>query len=244
MAVCKKDKKIGYIHSFETFGTLEGPGIRFVVFMQGCLARCLYCQNPDTWELNKGKKNTAEEVFEKIKNYVPYMKFSKGGVTISGGEPLLQIEFLIDLFKLCKRASIHTAIDTSGFFNKKDKNLPKLIKLTDLFIVDIKASQKDLHKKIASRNIDESLSFIDMLEKAKKPYWIRYVLIPGMNNSKEDLAKLKTILSNLKYCEKFEFLPYHTVGRHKWETLSLKYPLGRFRPATVKDIKAAERIIS
>jgi len=243
MAVCNKDKKSGWVHSFETFGTLEGPGIRFVVFMQGCLARCLYCQNPDTWELNKGKKVTAKEIFEKIKNYIPYMRFSKGGVTVSGGEPLLQIEFLIDLFKLCKRASIHTAIDTSSFFNIKNKNLSKLIELTDLFIVDIKASQEDLHKKITSRNLADALFFIDMLEKAKRPYWIRYVLVPGLNNSKEDLKRLKTIMSKFKYCKKFEFLPYHALGKHKWQYLGLKYPLGNTRPATPSDIKKAEKEI-
>jgi len=171
------------------------------------------------------------------------MRFSKGGVTVSGGEPLLQIEFLIDLFKLCKRASIHTAIDTSGLFNVKDKNLSKLVELTDLFIVDIKASQEDLHKKITSRNLADALFFIDMLEKAKRPYWIRYVLVPGLNNSKEDSKRLKTILSKLKYCKKFEFLPYHALGKHKWQYLGLKYPLGNTRPATPSDIKKAEKEI-
>ncbi len=241
MKACKKAAKTGRIHSFETFGTHEGPGIRFVIFMQGCLARCLYCQNPDTWDLNAGKEFSPEEVFKKIKNCKAYIDSSQGGITASGGEPLLQTDFLIELFKLCKNESIHTAIDTSGFSGTENNgNLKKLVELTDLFIVDIKAPQDALHEKITSRGLDEALTFINMLEDAKKSYWVRYVLVPGLNNSKENLEDLRKILDSLKQHKKFEFLPYHTLGRHKWGALNLKYQLDKFSAATASDIKKAE----
>jgi len=256
--------KIGRIHSFESFGTQDGPGIRFVVFLQGCFARCVYCHNPDTWSLKVGFTMQAKEVFDKVMKVLPYLDSSGGGITISGGEPLLQQEFLIELFKLCKKASIHTCIDTSCFYNllkhprgeagKPNPVTPRgcsfygrkvsqLVYLTDLFLVDIKAIDEKLHKKITGRDIDEVLSFIDMLEKRKKPYWLRYVLVPGLNDKKEQIKPLKEFLSKLKYCEKFEFLPYHTLGKHKWHLLGLKYPLQKTLPATANDIKKAYKAI-
>ena len=242
MKLCKKDNKTGRIHSFESFGAHDGPGIRFVVFMQGCRGRCLYCQNPDTWKINAGKKFAAGEVFQKIERCFDYLRFSGGGVTVSGGEPLLQMGFLIELFGLCKNKGIHTAIDTSVFSGQRDtRKLKRLISLTDLFIVDIKAADSSLHKKITSRELDEPLSFIEILEESRRLYWIRYVLIPGLNDSKKDLAALKKILARLKCCEKLEFLPYHTLGRHKWKGLGLKYHLNKIPSATAKDIKRAEK---
>lgn len=231
----------GRIHSLESFGTQDGPGIRYVIFMQGCVARCMYCQNPDTWEIKGGTLLSAKEVFEKIERCLPYLNSSNGGVTVSGGEPLLQPDFLIDLFNLCRRNSIHAAIDTSAFYPKgiDPKKINKLISLTDLFIVDIKASSISLHKSITSRGLEEALSFIKKLEKKNKPYWIRYVLIPDLNDSDEDIEGLKSIASNLRNCKKLEFLPYHTLGKHKWEHLGLKYQLENFRVADQGDMKKA-----
>lgn len=246
MKPCKRDGR-GRVHSFESLGTLEGPGIRYVIFMQGCLARCMYCQNPDTWNLDSGTLLTAKEVFKKIEKCLPYIRSSNGGVTVSGGEPLLQAEFLIDLFKLCRKMDIHTAIDTSGFLsNTPDNNkaISSLIKLTDLFLVDLKTVKPQLHKKLTSRNLEEVLSFIKMLESKKKPYWIRYVLVPGVNNAKSDMKSLKSLISGLKYCERVEFLPYHRLGMHKWKHLGLKYQLAKTRPATAKDIEKAEASIA
>ncbi|HDP16369.1 MAG TPA: pyruvate formate lyase-activating protein [Candidatus Omnitrophica bacterium] len=241
MKQCKSHSVKGKIHSLESFGAQDGPGIRYVVFMQGCVARCMYCQNPDTWELNAGTLMSAEEVFEKIERCLPYLNSSKGGVTISGGEPLLQPDFLIDLFNLCRRNSVHTAIDTSGFYPKEidPKKINKVINLTDLFIMDIKASSIDLHKSITSRELKDALSFIKKLEKKNKRYWIRYVLVPDLNDYDEDMEGLKAILSNLKNCKKLEFLPYHTLGKHKWEHLGMKYPLENFRAANQGDMKKA-----
>ncbi len=246
MKRCDKGlKAAGNIHSLESFGTYEGPGIRYLVFLQGCLARCLYCQNPDTWVLRGGKVMTAAVVYERIKKCLPYIKASGGGVTATGGEPLLQIGFLIELFKLCKNDSVHTAIDTSGFYHNKETigRLETLIRLTDLFIVDIKAADRALHKKITSRGLEESLNFISILETKKKRYWIRYVLVPGLNNSKRDIYKFKELLSGLKHCEKVEFLPYHVLGRHKWKKLGFRYPISRVPIATEKDIRAAQEIL-
>ncbi|MBN1354494.1 MAG: pyruvate formate lyase-activating protein [Candidatus Omnitrophica bacterium] len=244
MKQCKKTQHTGRIHSIDSFATQDGPGIRFLLFMQGCIARCLYCQNPDTWELNTGFRMSANEVFKMINRCTPYMKASKGGITISGGEPLLQMDFITELFRLCKKESIHTAIDTSAFYDDRDKkSLRKLISLTDLFILDIKAGCEALHKKITARDMDEVLRFLNILESEKKPYWLRYVLVPGLNDSKEAIVSLKRILAWLKYCEKFEFLPYHTLGVHKWKYMKLKYPLHGIAPASPQQIKKARLML-
>jgi len=240
MKVCKG--VTGKVHSIETFGTREGPGIRFVLFLQGCNSRCLYCQNPDTWEENAGIEMSAEEIIKKLEKCLPYIVSSNGGITVSGGEPLLQMDFLCKLFKLCKAKGIHTAIDTSAFYRQKEEDkIAKLLTLTDLFIVDIKALDEDLHKRLTSKNSGQVKQFIDLLEKNKKQYWIRYVLVPELNDSKRSLVQLGSIVRNLRYCSKLEFLPYHTLGKHKWQHLGLKYPLEGKRPATNEDIKRAEQ---
>jgi len=245
MKSCKSKPRVGRIHSIESFATQDGPGIRFLVFMQGCTAGCLYCQNPDTWNLKAGFDMSAEEVLKKVKRCMPYIKASNGGITVSGGEPLLQIEFLIELFRLCKINNIHTAVDTSAFYNNHDKKLlQKLISLTGLFILDIKAGHETLHKKITSRSLCEVIDFLNILESEKKPYWLRYVLVPKLNDSKKDMQALKKILSGLAYCEKFEFLPYHTLGKHKWECMKLKYPLRNTPPASLQDIERAQLVLN
>lgn len=244
MKVCKKKTHIGRIHSIESFATQDGPGIRFLVFMQGCVAGCLYCQNPDTWNLKAGFDMSAEEVLGKVKRCMPYIKASGGGITVSGGEPLLQMEFLVELFRLCKMNNIHTAVDTSAFYNDRNsKLLQKLISLTDLFILDIKAARETLHKKITSRPLVETLDLLNILESEKKPYWLRYVLVPGLNDSKKDIQALKKILAGLTCCEKFEFLPYHALGKHKWEYMKLKYPLRNTPPAGPQHIRKANLIL-
>ncbi|MDD5422248.1 MAG: pyruvate formate-lyase-activating protein [Candidatus Omnitrophota bacterium] len=240
MKQCSKKSRVGRIHSIESFATQDGPGIRFLLFMQGCVAGCLYCQNPDTWNLKGGFDMSAEEALKKVKRCMPYIKASNGGITVSGGEPLLQMEFLVELFRLCRMNNIHTAVDTSAFYYKRNsKLLRKLISLTDLFIVDIKAAREKLHKKITSRPLGEVLDLLKILESEKKACWIRYVLVPKLNDSKKDMQALKKILAGLSFCEKFEFLPYHTLGKHKWEYMKLKYPLGNTPPATARDIKKA-----
>jgi pyruvate formate lyase activating enzyme len=245
MRSCKSKTHAGRVHSIESFATQDGPGIRFLVFMQGCAARCLYCHNPDTWDLKAGFDMSAEEVFEKVKRCMPYIKASGGGITVSGGEPLLQMEFLVELFRLCKTNNIHTAVDTGAFYNNYDKKLlKKLVSLTGLFIVDIKAAQETLHKKITSRLLGEVFDLLNILESEKKPYWLRYVLVPGLNDSKKDIQALKKILAGLACCEKFEFLPYHTLGKHKWEYMKLKYPLRNTPPAGPRHLKRAQLVLN
>ena len=244
MKACKAETITGSIHSIETFGTHEGPGIRFVLFIQGCLGRCLYCHNPDTWQEDGGKVMSPREIMSRIDKCLPYIDSSGGGVTVSGGEPLLQMDFLCTLFSLCREKGIHTAVDTSAFYRREEElKLTRLLKLTDLFIVDIKAVNKHLHKRITSRERDEVLHFISLLEDNKKSYWLRYVLVPGLNDSAEDLKKLRIFMNTLRYCRNFEFLPYHTLGMHKWKYLGLKYILKDKRPATANDIERAKRLV-
>ncbi len=249
MTQCRQNnlpKNSARVHSFESFGTQDGPGIRYVIFLQGCIARCIYCHNPDTWDLNAGNIESAQEVYRRIERVLPFMRASGGGVTVSGGEPLLQMDFLIELFKQCKKKQIHTAVDTSGFCfkNTDSKKMAKLAGLTDLFIVDIKSADSALHKKITSgKKLGEALSFIKMLEAKNKKYWIRYVLIPGLNDSAGCIRQLKDLLAKLKYCQKVEILPYHTLGRYKWRCLGLKYVLKNTPAATQKDIKKAQALL-
>ncbi len=232
------------VHSIETFGTQEGPGIRFLLFLQGCLARCLYCQNPDTWEMESDLEMDAQEISDRLRRCLPYIESSSGGITVSGGEPLLQIDFLIELFNICRKEKIHTAIDTSAFYDKKDSlKLDKLIDITDLFIVDIKAASEEMHKKITSRELEQTRDFLNTLENKKKPFWIRYVLVPGLNDSSEDIIGLKQMLSQFTFCQKFEFLPYHTLGKHKWKLMGLDYSLNNTSTATSEDVKKAEQIL-
>ncbi|MCX5715161.1 MAG: pyruvate formate-lyase-activating protein [Candidatus Omnitrophica bacterium] len=243
MKICKEKEITGNIHSFETFGTHEGPGIRLVVFLQGCRARCLWCHNPDTWQEGAGKYIGVGEIMVRLNKCLPYIMSSKGGITVSGGEPLLQIDFLLELFRMCKEIKVHTAIDTSAFYNPPDEpKLPALLALTDLLIVDIKAANKKLHKRLTSRNLEQVTRFIDLLEDKKKQYWIRYCLTPGLNDAEGDLKELGKLTRGLRHCKIFEFLPYHILGKYKWEHLGLAYPLKDTRAATQKDIKRAERI--
>ena len=249
----------GRIHSLESFGTHEGPGIRYVVFMQGCRARCRYCHNPDSWAPEGGREMTAEEAFREILKCKEYFMASGGGVTASGGEPLWQAEFLCELFGLCREEGIHTAIDTSGFVGAAKAGetnagtgterlemldaLEELIGLTDLFLVDLKWTDPARHREMTGRELAEPLALIERLERRERPYWIRNVLAPGLNDGEADLRALGRILAGLRRCERFEFLPYHTLGAHKWEALGMKYPLQGVRAATEADVARAMEIL-
>ncbi len=232
----------GRIHSFESFGAVDGPGIRFIVFMQGCALKCQYCQNRDTWNRNSGELYTVDEVFTKIMKYKNYIT-PQGGVTISGGEPLLQADFLIELFQKLKEANIHTCIDTSGNVSLTPQ-IKKLIDLTDLFLLDIKCINDQVCLKLTGVSNKLELEFAKYLDEHNKKMWIRQVLVPGITDQEKDLKDLGTFVSSLKNMEKFEFLPYHDLGRFKWENLNLEYPLKDVRTATNEDIKRAEKIMN
>ncbi len=233
---------IGRVHSFETFGAVDGPGIRFVIFMQGCSLQCKYCQNRDTWEINAGNQYSAEELLNKILKYKNYFLASGGGVTVSGGEPLLQYKFLIELFTLLKKENIHTAIDTSGNVDLTD-DMKKLIDLTDLFLLDIKCINDEICKKLTGVSNKKELAFAKYLSSINKPTWIRQVIVPTITDRTEDLLALKDFLSTLTNVEKIELLPYHDLGKSKWIKLGLKYELENIRVANNNDIEYAKRIL-
>ena len=233
---------IGRVHSFDTFGAVDGPGIRFVIFMQGCSLQCKYCQNRDTWEINAGNQYSAEELLNKILKYKNYFLASGGGVTVSGGEPLLQYKFLIELFTLLKKENIHTAIDTSGNVDLTD-DMKKLIDLTDLFLLDIKCINDEICKKLTGVSNKKELAFAKYLSSINKPTWIRQVIVPTITDRTEDLLALKDFLSTLTNVEKIELLPYHDLGKSKWIKLGLKYELENIRVANNNDIEYAKRIL-
>lgn len=234
--------KEAYIHSFESMGAVDGPGIRYVIFMQGCLLQCKYCQNRDTWDIHGGQVYNVEDILERILRYKNYMDASNGGVTISGGEPLLQPRFLINLFKELKKNNIHTAIDTSGMVEITE-DIKELIDLTDLFLLDIKCINDEICKDLTGKSNKKELEFAKYLSDNNKEMWIRQVLIPTITDKEEDLLELKKFINTLKTVKKVEILPYHDMGKFKWEKLNLKYELNDIRTANFEDVEKAKRIL-
>lgn len=237
------NKIIGKIHSFESFGAVDGPGIRFVVFFQGCGLRCKYCHNRDTWPTNAGIEYTSKELIAKISRYKNYFTVSGGGVTLSGGEPLLQQDFLLDFIPELKKLGIHVTIDTSGNFPLTDK-IKKIIDLTDLFLLDIKCINDDICKDLVGVSNKLELEFAKYLSEINKDVWIRQVLVPGITDHEDDLLKLKEFLSSLNNVKKVEILAYHDLGKFKWENLGCNYELEDVQNATTEDIARAKRILN
>ncbi|MGF6907550.1 pyruvate formate-lyase-activating protein [Fusobacterium sp. PH5-44] len=213
----------GKIHSYESFGTVDGPGVRFVLFLQGCPLRCKYCHNPDTWDMNKFKiKREPSEVFGMLKKYKNYFG-KKGGVTITGGEPLVQSDFTLELLKLCKKGGIHTAIDTSGYIlNDKVK---EMLEYVDLVLLDIKTLDEKLHKELTGVMLDPVLDFVKYLELINKNVWIRHVIVPEITDNDQLLEQIAAYVFKMKNMEKIELLPYHRLGEFKYKELGIKYPL-------------------
>ena len=239
----KLDKEFyAKVHSVESFGTVDGPGIRFVLFMQGCHLKCKYCHNRDTWDINGGKYVSLDDVFHKILRYKNYLIPSGGGVTVTGGEPLLQVNFLINLFAKLKQECISTAIDTSGMVDLTE-NIRKLLSLTDLVLLDIKHIDDDKCKDLVGFSNKKELAFARYLSDNGIHMWIRQVLIPGITDNEEDLLKLKDFIHSLKTVDKVELLPYHSMGKFKWEELGLKYELENVREANLEDINRAKKIL-
>ncbi len=233
---------IGRIHSFESFGAVDGPGIRFVVFFQGCGLRCKYCHNRDTWPINAGMEYTSNDLVAKISRYKNYFTVSGGGVTLSGGEPLLQQDFLLELLPKLKKLGIHTAIDTSGNFPITDK-IKRIIDLTDLFLLDIKCINDEICKDLVGFSNKLELEFAKYLSSINKPIWIRQVLVPGITDHEEDLLNLKKFLSSLNNLKKVEILAYHDLGKFKWENLGCNYELADVPNATTEDVARAKKIV-
>ncbi len=231
----------GNINSIETMGLVDGPGIRIVIFLQGCPLRCLFCHNPETWSKAANQIMTPEEVLKKVLRYKNYFG-ENGGVTFSGGEPLLQPEFLLETLKICKENHINTALDTSGV-NNYTGNKEEILKYVDLVIWDIKAIDKEGYKKMTSKEIDESLEFLALCQKFNKKMWLRQVIVPGINDTKEYILKLKEFIKPLKNIEKVELLPYHVLGVEKYKKMGLKYRLDGVKAMDVERCKKLEQIL-
>jgi pyruvate formate lyase activating enzyme len=238
----------GNIHSIESFGTVDGPGIRYVLFTQGCLLRCQFCHNADTWEIGSGKQMSVSEVMNDLISYLPFIESSGGGITVSGGEPLLQIPFLIELFKGCKKAGIHTTIDSSGGCFSTSKlfleQLEDLLQYTDLVLLDLKHINRKKHIKLTGMANGHILDFARFLSNRKVPVWIRHVLVPSVTDDTDDLEQLGQFIGTLENVHKIEILPYHKLGVYKWETLGLEYPLKDIEPPSDENVEFAYSLIN
>lgn len=236
----------GRIHSVESFGSADGPGVRYIVFLKGCNMRCQYCHNPDTWAKDGGELMTPEEVLKKALRYKTYWK-EKGGITVSGGEALLQIDFLTELFRLAKEKGVNTCLDTSGnpfsleepFKSKFDE----LMKYTDLFMLDIKHMDDAAHRKLTGQTNQNILEMAAYLSDHGKAMWIRHVLVPGITTEEDELHRLRSFLDTLKTVERVEVLPYHTLGVFKWKELGIPYQLEGVDPPTKEQIDRAKEIL-
>lgn len=225
------------IHSIETCGTVDGPGLRYIVFTQGCHLRCLYCHNPDTWNCHTGKVQTSEEIFKDILNYKAFIKSSKGGVTVTGGEPLLWPHFIYDLFKRCQEAGIHTALDTAG--SASFSFFKKIASVTDLVLLDLKTLDHDLHHKLTKVKLAPILEFAEYLKRGKKPLWVRHVIVPGYTDTEESWEKLAKYLKEFPQLERLDLLPFHQMARYKWEELGYDYALKETPTPTPETLKQA-----
>lgn len=236
----------GYVHSLESFGSVDGPGVRYIIFLTGCAMRCQFCHNPDTWDMKKGTLYTTDELLEKAMKYRSYWK-NDGGITVSGGEPLLQIDFLTELFRKAKANGIHTTLDTSGnpftreepFFSKFNE----LMKYTDLVMLDIKHIDDEQHKILTGCTNKNILDLARYLSDIKKPVWIRHVLVPERSDYDEYLIKLDEFIQTLDNVQKVEVLPYHTLGAYKWDELGYEYKLKGIDPPSVERVENANKLL-
>ena len=236
----------GYIHSTESFGSVDGPGVRFIIFVSGCPMRCQFCHNPDTWKMQDGELKTTDELLKTALRYKSYWK-DKGGITVSGGEPLMQMDFLIDLFKKAKEQGVHTNIDTSGaVFTKEEPffgKLQELLKYTDMLMLDIKHIDDEQHKILTGQTNKNILDMARYLSDTGKPVWIRHVLVPERSDKDEYLHRLHDFIETLDNVEKVEVLPYHTLGVYKWKELGIPYQLEGIDPPSKERVENANRIL-
>ena len=236
----------GYVHSIETFGSVDGPGIRYVVFMQGCPMRCLYCHNPDTWTIGKGREVDAAELLREYERNE--MFYRNGGITVTGGEPLLQVDFLIELFSLAKAKGIHTCLDTSGITFGPDateyrKKLDELMDYVDLVMLDIKHIDADKHRALTTRGNKNVLAFARYLADKGIPTWIRHVIVDGYTNDPEDLRALGRFIGGLRNVKALDVLPYHALGVSKYKSLGIEYPLEGMPPLEKSEAEKAKMYI-
>ncbi|MCL2170947.1 MAG: pyruvate formate-lyase-activating protein, partial [Defluviitaleaceae bacterium] len=232
----------GNVHSIETGGMADGPGIRYVVFFSGCPLRCKYCHNPDTWDLGAGGQMTVGAIISDAQKYESYRRFSGGGLTISGGEPLMQSAFALELLRAARAHNIHTALDTSGF--GASEHLDDILDNTDLLILDIKSINPNVFQKLTGAKIDKTLQMLDLARKKNKATWIRHVLVPGYTDNPDDIHAMANHLRDYPNIEKIQILPFHKLGEHKWESLGFDYELYDTQPPTQESIDFARNILA
>lgn len=236
----------GFVHSVESFGSVDGPGIRFLIFLQGCPMRCQFCHNPDSWKTGIGEERTADELLDQAERFRAYWG-NNGGITVSGGEALLQIDFLLELFEKAKQRGIGTCLDTSAqLFTRKSpffEKFERLMELTDTVLLDIKHIDDEEHRKLTRHSNSNILDCARYLSEIDKPVWIRHVLIPGITDKDEYLVRLRDFLSTLHNIERIEVLPYHTLGVYKYEKLGIDYPLKDVQPPAAERVANANDIL-
>ena len=238
----------GFVHSTESFGSVDGPGVRFIIFLQGCRLRCRFCHNPDTWKMQDGQvyRATAEQLIKKALRYRSYWG-DEGGITVSGGEPLLQIDFLLELFTEAKKYGIHMALDTAGQPFTRDRAFyakwRRLMDMTDLVLLDFKHIDPESHLKLTGRPNDNILDMAEDLDRLNKPIWVRHVLVPGWTDDEKSLLRLRDFLASLSNIEKIEVLPYHTLGVYKYQALGIPEPLPGVPSADPEEKDWAEGIL-
>ena len=231
---------LGRIHSIQSLGTVDGPGIRFVVFMQGCNLRCGCCHNPDTWDIKGGTEYTAEEIVKKALRYREYFG-KEGGITVSGGEPLLQAEFVKEVFTLCKNEGINTCLDTSGSI--LNDSVKELLEVTDRVLLDIKYTENELYKKHVGCDMDKVLSFLSYLNEKKIPTTLRQVIIPTLNNTKENILRLKEIVNNQTCVDKTELLPFRKICQTKYDEMGIEFSFSNLPTSTPAEMKEFETLL-
>ena len=248
MTACKP---IGRVHSVESFGLVDGPGVRYVIFLQGCAMRCQFCHNPDSWEISNSAAETtdAETLIERALRYKKYWgkDGKRGGITVSGGEPMLQMEFVTALFELAHQKGVHTALDTAGQPYRADaadqRAFERLMDVTDLVMLDLKAMDEKLHRRVTGTGNANILAMARHISDLGVPLWIRHVLVPGLTDDEDGLRKTAEFISSLKTVQRVEVLPYHTLGLFKWQKLGIPYPLPDAVPPTAEQVKRAEELL-
>jgi pyruvate formate lyase activating enzyme len=227
----------GYLHSWEVGTTVDGPGIRLVAFLTGCFLRCQYCHNPDTWHKHNGRPVTVARAMREVSKYAQVLKMSRGGITLSGGEPMVQREFMMQIFRRSKQLGLHTCVDTSGRLGDRltDDDLMQI----DLNILDIKSGDPDIYKTVTGQPLAPTVEYARRLSALRRPMWVRYVLVPGLTDQFDNVEKVADICAELKSLERVEILRFHQMGRDKWHKLGLQYPLENVEPP---DVELAERV--
>lgn len=244
--VAESEEKVpvlGRIHSYESCGTVDGPGIRFIAFFQGCLMRCLYCHNRDTWDTHGGKEINVEDLMKEVVTYRHFMNASGGGVTASGGEAILQAEFVRDWFRACHKADINTCLDTNGFVRRYDPVIDELLDVTDLVMLDLKQMNDDIHQNLVGVSNHRTLDFARYLAKRNQRTWIRYVVVPGWSDDDKSAHMLGEFTKDMTNIEKIELLPYHELGKHKWIAMGEEYGLEGVNPPTKEIMERVKGIL-